>query len=90
MQHFLPMPFLSLRRYCLEEIAELAELCIVNRLSAEDTAKVERRLLSCSRCMGIFEGTEQFLMAFRGANERMEAQTVPVNEPSPQVSLPQP
>ena len=85
MQQLLPMPFLSLRRYCHEEIADLAELCLLNRLSAEDTAKVESHLLSCSRCMGIFEETEQFLMPFRGANERMDAETVPVTESSPHV-----
>jgi hypothetical protein len=69
---------LSLRKNCPEEIADLAELYLLNRLPAEDNCKVEEHLLSCSRCMEILEETEQFLIAFRGARERMNADMAPV------------
>lgn len=69
---------LSLQKNCPEEIADLAELYLLNRLSVEDNCKVEEHLLSCSRCMEILEETEQFLTAFRGAKERMNADMAPV------------
>ncbi len=64
---------LSLPKRCPEEIADLAELYLLNRLSTEASCKVEEHLLSCSRCMTILEETEQFLMAFRGAKVRMNS-----------------
>ncbi len=72
---------LSLRKHCPEEIADLAELYLLNRLSEEANRQVEEHLLSCSRCMEILEETEQFLLAFRGARERMisDMRPMPVN-----------
>ena len=72
------MSILTLRKKCPEEISDLAELYLLNRLSPEDNCKVEEHLLSCSRCMEILEETEQFLTAFHGAKERMNADMAPV------------
>ncbi len=72
------MPTLTLRKKCPEEISDLAEQYLLNRLSPEDNCTVEEHLLSCSRCMEILEETEQFLTAFHGAKERMNADMAPV------------
>ena len=72
------MSILTLRKKCPEEISDLAELYLLNRLSPEDNCRVEEHLLSCSRCMEILEATEQFLTAFHGAKERMNADMAPV------------
>ena len=72
------MSILTLRKKCPEEISDLAELYLLNRLSPEDNCMVEEHLLSCSRCMEILEETEQFLTAFHGAKERMNADMAPV------------
>jgi len=69
---------LLLRKNCPEDIAELAELYLLDRLPFEDNRQVEEHLLSCSRCMQVLEETEQFLKAFRGAGERMNAEMAPM------------
>jgi hypothetical protein len=66
---------LSLRR-CPEDNAELAELYLFDRLSAEDNREAEEHFLSCSRCMDVLEETEAFLNALRAANRTLSAESI--------------
>ena len=65
----------SLRKKCPDNISDLAELYLLDRLSDAENCGLEEHLLSCSRCMDIFEEAEQFLIAFRDAKGRIKPKT---------------
>jgi hypothetical protein len=63
-------------RRCPEDVAELAELYLLHRLSAEENREAEEHFLSCSSCMDVLEEMEAFLNALRAANRNLSAESI--------------